>query len=177
METKQMKILEESVFLSEIVLQIKIAQRAADRLPTISGPNDRIDAWSSIQLILVAAANVSKILWPHKKYEVRGAHLRKLLSIDDSNILFKRDIRNHFEHYDDRISAWFEKQSSAFYRDLKIGSSDSPFGDDPILTTNRHRGYDPLTQTITFRGESIDLAAVLNALEEILSKCSHFVLT
>lgn len=173
----QMKGLEESVFISEIVLQVKIAKCSAKRLSATPANFDYVEVWCSIQSILVAAANVSKILWPHKKHEVRGAHLRKQLCVDDNNILSDRTLRNHFEHYDDRIENWFKAYPSAFYRDLKVGSLKSPFGDDPRLTANQHRAYNPLTQTVTFRGESIDLSKVMNALEELLAKCSQFVLT
>jgi len=172
-ETRHMKPLEEIVFLGEIVWQIKIAQRAKDRL----NPTDRIEVWSAIQLILIAAANVSKILWPPEKYKVRGEHLRKLLKIDDFNILFNRDFRNHFEHYDERMEAWFSEQPSAVYTDLVIDPLTSIWGDDPKLSTNKNRVYNPVTMFLTFRGESIDLAAILKALEDILSKCSGLVLT
>lgn len=170
-------MLAETIFISELAFQIKIAQCAAKRLPLTPANFDRYEVWCSIQSLLVAAANVSKILWPMEKHRARGEHLRNVLQIDEHNILSERKFRNHFEHYDDRIEAWFNKQSSAVYQDLVIDPFKSIWGDDPRLTTNQNRGYNPLTKVLTFRGESIDLAAVLKALEEILSKCSYFVLT
>jgi len=123
----------------------------------------------------VAAGNVSKILWPQeKKYSLRGKGLRELLKIDDNNILSDRSLRNHFEHYDDRIEEWFKGKSSAVYSDLAIDPLKSTRRNFP---TNHHREYDPLMQTLTFRGESFDLAAVLKELKEIRIKCSDFVLT
>jgi len=62
-----MKALAEMVFISEIVLQSKIAELAAKRLSDIKDNFDQIEVWSSIQSILVAAGNVSKILWPQKE--------------------------------------------------------------------------------------------------------------
>ena len=106
------KALSEMVFISEIVLQSKIAELAAKRLSAIKDNFDQIEVWSSIQSILVAAGNVSKILWPQeKKYAVRGKRLRELLKVDDNNILSDRSLRNHFEHYDDRIEKWFKGKS------------------------------------------------------------------
>ncbi|MGE5605285.1 MAG: hypothetical protein ACM3YE_06290 [Bacteroidota bacterium] len=170
-----MKALAEQVFIGEIVLQSKIALRAAERLPAINEHFDQIEVWCSIQSILVAAGNVSKILWPQKKkYEARGERLRKLLNIDKNNILSDRKLRNHFEHYDERIEVWFEEESSAVYMDLIINPFESVWG---VNFTNRHRAYNPLTKTLTFRGESVELAAVLNALEEIRVKCGQFVLS
>ena len=67
MGNSQMKALAELVFISEIVLQSKIAERAAERLVTCEDHFDPIETWSAIQSILVAAANVSKILGPPAK--------------------------------------------------------------------------------------------------------------
>ncbi len=168
------KALSETVFIGEIVLQSKIAELAAKRLLAIKDNFDQIEVWSSIQSILVAAGNVSKILWPQeKKYAVRGKRLRELLKVDDNNMLSDRRLRNHFEHYDDRIEKWFKGKSSAVYSDLAVDPLKSMRRNFP---TNHHRAYDPLTQTLTFRGESFDLAAVLKELKEIRIKCRHFVL-
>ncbi|MBU1121178.1 MAG: hypothetical protein KKF54_00560 [Candidatus Omnitrophica bacterium] len=167
--------LAEMVFVSEVVLQSKIAELAAKRLSAIKDNFDQIEVWSSIQSILVAAGNVSKILCPQeKKYAVRGKRLRELLKVEDNNILSDRSLRNHFEHYDDRIEDWFKNQSSAVYSDLAVDPFKSIWGNVP---SNHHRAYDPLTQTLTFRGESFELAAVLKELKEIRSKCRDFVLS
>ena len=67
-----MKALQEMVLIGEIVLQSKIARRAADRLKATHDNFDQVEVWCSIQSILVAAGNVSKILWPSKKeYKTR----------------------------------------------------------------------------------------------------------
>ena len=164
----QMKELAELVFISEIVMQSKIAERAAERLVTCE---DYVEKWSAIQSILVAAANVSRILWPQRKTSAaRGKILRTLLNVDDRNLLADRNLRNHFEHYDERIEKWFEENCSAVYMDLRIDPFKSIWGPNPA---NFHRGYNPMTQTLTFRGESVDLAAILKALEEIRHKCRY----
>src|SRR5688572_23410288 len=98
-----MTLLEEGVFLSEIVLQIRIAQRAADRLKATQNNFDQIETWSSIQSFLIASGNVSKIIWPRLKHKERGETLRKLLKVNEDNILRNRKFRNYFEHYDDEI--------------------------------------------------------------------------
>jgi hypothetical protein len=165
-----MKELAEMVFIGEIVLQSKIAQTAGKRLPSPHDHFDHIEVWCAIQSVLVAAGNVSKILWPHKKCAARGEYLRKLLNVDKSNLLSDRKLRNHFEHYDERIEDCFKGQSSAVYSDLAI----DPF--NKSIWGNQHRAYNPLTQTVTFRGESFNLAAVLDALEEIRIKCRPFAL-
>lgn len=170
-----MKPLQEMIFLGEIVFQIKVVQRAATRLEDRTGKYDSIDKWSSIQTILIAAANVSKILWPRDKYESRGEYLRKLIKVDRKSVLSDRKFRNHFEHYDERIELWFKDRSSAVYSDLAFTAKTS----NSILNfpSNHHRNYDHISQVLTFRGEELDLGAVLKELEEIRNNCKPFVLT
>ena len=168
-EIKKMKPLAEMVFVSEIVTQTMIAEKAASRLEDVS---DQIEVWSSIQSILVAVANVSKILWPVRgKYFVRGKQLRTLLRIDDNNILSDRRFRNHFEHYDERIEEWFENEKSCVYMDSRI----DPFIPNQLsLQQFSHRFYNSATRTLTFRNEPIDLSAILEALTEIREKCRDY---
>lgn len=174
-DKSQMKPLAEIVFMGEIVMQSKIAERAAERLSPNSEHNDSLEVWCSIQLILIAAGNVSKILWPQrKKYITRGEKLRKLLQVDDDNLLSDRKFRNHFEHYDERIEDWFEKNSSVVYIDKKIDPFKSFWGEN---INTAHRTYNPLTMTLNFRGEVLDLGSILSALKEIRHNCRHFVLT
>jgi hypothetical protein len=71
-----MNSLREMILIDEIVLQSKIAQRAAERLRATHDDFDHVETWCSIQSILVSAGNVSKILWPNKKYKIRGETLR-----------------------------------------------------------------------------------------------------
>jgi hypothetical protein len=168
-----MKALQEMVLIGEIVLQSKIAYRAADRLKATHDNFDNVEVWCSIQSILVAAGNVSKILWPIRKdYKSRGEKLRQLLNVNEDNFLFDRKFRNRFEHYDELIDDWFNTQSSAVYSDLAMNPSLRG-----SMATNDHRGYNSFNNTLIFRGESLDLSEVLNALEEILNNCRPYVLT
>ncbi len=159
------------VLIGEIVTQSKFAEKAAGQLAKTSDP---IEVWGSIQSILVAAANVSKILWPaRKEYIERGKQLRELLEVDDHNLLFNRTFRNHFEHYDERVEDWFDNNNSSVYMDSII----DPFEPTPLgLPQFFHRRYNPTSQSLSFRDESIDLKAVLAALGEIRKKCRLFAL-
>lgn len=172
-EEYNLEPLAEMVFIGEIVFQIKIAQRAAERL--FSQPNkiDQTEIWCSIQSILVATANVSKILWPHKNFADRSEKLRKLLNVDKENMLSKRQFRNHFEHYDERIERWFKEKDSAVYADNIIEGYREDWGE---MTTNYHRSYNPMTQSVNFRGESINIGEVLEELEKIILKCQPYAL-
>ena len=170
-DNQKLKPLAEMALIHEIVAQSKIAKMAADRLAKTS---DSVEVWGSIQSILVATANVSKILWPAKeKYMARGKQLRKQLGVADDNLLADRTFRNHFEHYDERVEEWFEGSNSAVYMDSII----DPFESTPLsLPQFFHRRYNSTSRTLSFRNESISLPAVLAALATIRDKCRLFTL-
>lgn len=142
--------LQEMVFIDKIALQAKIAKRAADRLIETQDTFDKIEVWCSIQSILVAAGNVSKILWPSsKKCKQRGERIRQILKIENDNPISDRRFRNHFEHYDERIEDWFKNSLSAVYIDQAMNPS-LRSSDFPLYT---HRGYNSFNNTLVFRDE------------------------
>jgi hypothetical protein len=166
--------LQEMILIGEIVLQSKIAQRAAERLRATHDNFDHVETWCSIQSILVAAGNVSKILWPNEKYKVRGERLRQLLKIEEDNPLSNRKFRNHFEHYDERIEEYFKYNSQGVYIDLAMNPSlrSGIFNDPPL---NTHRGYNSFNNSLVFRNETLYLDEVLMALDNILNNCNVLI--
>jgi len=165
-----MKEFQDMIFISEILLQSKIAQRAFERLPDTHKNFDRLEVWCSIQSILVSAANISKILWPNKN-RLRGKRLREMLKVEADNILSNRKFRNHFEHYDERIEEWFDNRPNGVYIDLAMNPS---LGGGS--GANPHRGYNSFDNSLMFRGERLDLNKVLTALSEVHDNCKLYVL-
>lgn len=167
---RDMNEFQDMIFLSELLLQSKIAQRAFERLQATHKNFDRLEVWCSIQSILVSAANISKILWPSKN-PLRGERLRGILKVEADNILSNRKFRNHFEHYDERIEERFDKWPNGVYIDLAMNPSiRGGFGG------NDHRGYNSFDNSLMFRGERLDLNKVLAALVEVHNNCKLYVL-
>lgn len=165
--------IQDMILVSEIVLQSKIAGRAVERLQATHDKFDHVETWCSIQSILVAAGNVSKILWPtNVKYKQRGENLRRFLSVEDGNLLSSRKFRNHFEHYDERVDSWFEHNPNGAYVDLAMNPSLMVAG-FPGEAKYVHRGYNAFDGTLVFRGELIDLNQLLQALDIIRVKCKQ----
>lgn len=168
--------LQDMVLIGEIVLQSKIANRAAVRLKATHQKFDNVETWCSIQSILVAVGNVSKILWPgNPKYKLRGVNLRCLLNVKDDSPLSSRKFRNHFEHYDERVDSWFESCPYGVYIDLAMNPSLKVEG-FPDEEMNAHRGYNSFNNTVVFRGETLELDPVMIALEILCENCKLYVL-
>ncbi len=167
-----MKGIQDMVLIGEIVLQSKIARSAAERLQVANENFDHTEIWSSIQSILVATGNISKILWPNKKYEKRGERLREILKVEKNSPINNREFRNRFfEHYDEMVEEWFKRQPNGVYIDLAMNPSLRESG-----ASNTHRGYNSFNNTLVFRGKSLDLTAISKALDEISNNCKPYAL-
>jgi len=166
--------LQEMILIGEISLQSKIALRAAERLRATYDNFDHVETWCSIQSILIAAGNVSKILWPKQKYKIRGEKLRQLLKVENDNPLSNRKFRNNFfEHYDERVEEYFQGNSQGAYIDLAMNPSlkSGLFNDSPL---NTHRGYNSFNNSLVFRNEIFYLDEVLTALDKLLINCKSY---
>lgn len=168
-----MKGIQDWILIDEIVLQSRIAQKASERLKVASDNSDKLEVWSSIQSILGATANVSKILWPIRhQYKERGVRLRQILKVQDNNILSERKFRNYFEHYDEQVDEWFKNHDGGVYIDLSMNPSlNSIWGD---LPPQGNRGYNSFNNSVVFRGETMDLNEVLDALGRLLENCKPY---
>jgi hypothetical protein len=96
-------------------------------------------------------------MWPTKDGDPeRGVTLRALLNVPEDSPLQGRQFRDHWEHYDVRLDQWAKTPR------------DTPDSTDFIGPTSRFpeatlflRAYDPETQTLSFRGEVLELAPIL----------------
>lgn len=160
-----MTFFQESIFLSEIIFQVEMAEHATNNLKENANHTGKFETWGYIQMILIAAGNVSKILWPGRdKNKARGSHLRKLLNIEDDHLIADRKFRDHFEHYDERVEIRTENRNG--FIDFVMNPSMHMFHRDNIS-----RGYEVDSNTLVFQGETLDLNSVVEALIEIKGKC------
>lgn len=161
-----MNVLLQMTLMDEIVLQSQIAIRAFERINAAENQFDEIEIWGSIQSILVASANVSKILWPTKKYRERGKLLREYLQIDENHPLASRVFRNHFEHFDERVEERFNISPTGVYIDRQMNPLLNNFFDnrEPLC----QRGYNSFNQTLIFDGEVLNIKEVINSLTNLM---------
>jgi hypothetical protein len=152
-------------FMAELQLQCYFALFSAEDIETLrTNPPSDVDSvqfkfynhrfWHALHGLLVAAANISKILWPVPEYAARGARLRLQLGVADDSPLHSRALRNHFEHVDERIETW---TGGSF--DLNIGSEKG------FEKSFRH--FDLATGLVLFAGERFELRPVMEAIRDL----------
>jgi hypothetical protein len=128
-----------------------------------------------LQTILISCANLSKIFWPsHYEHDrkkeceeckERGETLRiELLFCDDGQILKSREMRNTFEHFDERLHAWFKESDYHNFVDTNIGPLGAVGG---VATKDIFRWYDPSRRWLIFRGTIYKLRDVISSVEKL----------
>jgi hypothetical protein len=84
------------------------------------------------------------------------------LRVDDSSALCSRVVRNHFDHFDEKLDEWWKGSRSHSYADLNFGSIE---GFDPIDVFRR---FDSVSGTVTFWGRPYEIPAIVAELRRIL---------
>ena len=135
--------------------------------------------WYSAQALLVAVANISKLFWPpparakkgedaeaRREYEKTRQEdakiLREALHIDNSSPFKNRKLRDHFEHFDERIAKLPESDFN--YHDTGIYGSNAVQDNNAIFM----RMFDPDIYAIKYHGETPEEAAILE-LEPVMT--------
>lgn len=138
------------------------------------GDMDRI--WYSVQSLLGAAGNASKLLWPpqpqtpkHPQPQIpkRGEDLRESLGVPDSSPLEPRAFRNHFEHFDERLEQWATSSQRRNFTDSNVGTTGMISGLDP---GDYLRNFDTKEYAVTFRGDKYPLKPIIEALQDLHNK-------
>lgn len=162
-----------SIFQLEVKRQAKFGLMAASEMEETLRSRDNERFWYSIQALLVAAGNVSKLLWTSgtsKKTGVeRGRYLRNSLAVDQDSPLHDRTLRNNFEHFDERLDAWTAAAHLGGFVDSNVGPRGMIRGTTPASYL---RNYETDVATLTFKGESLELKPLVQALVEIHEKAA-----
>ncbi len=120
----------------------------------------------NLQNMLNSGANISKMLWGSKgkKSEERQA-LRASIGVPENSALRDVNMRNNFEHMDERIDRWWQESSNHNYADKNIGPEHFIGGLAPY---DMFRMFDPSSASVTFWGEKFNLQALVTEVERIL---------
>lgn len=129
--------------------------------------------WYFVQGLLVSLANISKILYPVKKfYRKRGDFLKKELNLNVNSIFKNREIRNCFEHYDEHIEDFLGKltQEGSIFVDSNMVQINIQGVRMPVV---HMRNYLLTTKTLTFKDISLNLDVVKKDLGMLSGKIDN----
>jgi len=121
--------------------------------------------WYSIHAFLTSTGNLSKLFWPSKNDgKWRGQKLRELFSVEDNSPLNSRTLRNHFEHFDERLDKWVSSRGNIF-ADSNIGQIENMIGN--LKPEDYLRHYDPTTKTVYFKGDRFSILPIIKEISKL----------
>lgn len=164
----------ECLYLRELVFQADAALGAAVRANACLREHRSFELFREFQVLLSCAAAMSRILWPPRIFgdkakdaraKERGKELRSALALEAGHGLEDRELRNHLEHFDERLDDWV--QASQYHNVVDqvvapVGAFGGNLGVGDIL-----RQFDPSRNVFIFRGEEFDLQRLVTAIEDV----------
>ncbi len=155
------------IFQSQVLDQCHfVLMAAADVNRGLNAKSTQIVLYG-IQNLLNAGANISKMLWGQKgKFSDQRMRLRESIGIADDSPLRNVNMRNNFEHMDERIDRWWAQSKARNHVDKVIGPKNSTIlGVEP---TDMFRMFDPTTAEVIFWGEEFNLQSLVGEVERIM---------
>lgn len=157
------------IFQSEVERQCEFALSSAvninDSLQNLGNENANTQLWFFVQSFLISSANVSKLLWGSNKSIAESRKpLRDSLNITENTFEEIRNLRNHFEHIDERIEKWASSSERRSFVDSNIGPTNMIVGVDP---DDFLRNFDTTKGAVTFKGEDYLLQPIIDELVKI----------
>jgi hypothetical protein len=159
-----------SLFQREVSRQCRFAMIAARDIDEGLEQRDNEHVFYSVHALLLAATNVSKLLWPSQAdtwhLPERGRELRSSLGFGDKDepAFRMRTFRNHLEHFDSGLEEWAVTSEHKRFADDAIGPRAAI---DGIAAGDHVRWLDPETMTFTFTGEDLELRPIVSTLTEL----------
>lgn len=159
----------EVFYINSIIYSSERCLDAFSRYEFFLRQNTSADTLLSIlQEAVGHAAALSRFFWPSlqgKKNEksqinmrkLRGEKLRQSFLLNESSELFKRDLRNTFEHFDEKIDSYFlEDNFGTFYPECIIAKHE--LADEP--SSHIFKLIDPDTECLVLLGKKFFFSGI-----------------
>jgi|GEM_PF-434379 hypothetical protein len=144
-------------------------------------PNEELNQklWYSVKAFLVAYGNISKAFNPPppprdgkvSRYMVdkRGKELREIFGEEVVSPFLRRSVRDHFEHFDERLDEWFYFSKDHNLVDSSIVSPSllGLFSPDDTLRNLTLDGLLSWRFVLRFKTEEFDLKETVKAIENL----------
>lgn len=138
--------------------------------------NYSVILWSFARVMLAGASVVSRILWPLTEREPKDARERNVVrraqvlrarwNVESTSYLANRDVRDVFEHVDEKLEKWMLMHPERPAQGLTIGAA----ADNPKFRETCFRLLDPTTRVVYARDKECDLGQLFSALRELSNR-------
>ena len=133
--------------------------------------------WCGLQAFATAQANLSKLFFTLNPKQPRADLINAFNNVDLSP-LKSRDLRDHFDHWDDRISTWLKTRAgSALGVQDRAIRAESDVG--MIPAPDQFRRFDPIAKRLIMRSrdglnvERFDLMPIVQCVNDIIGAAAN----
>ena len=152
-------------YIQEALCQLDFAEQSYDSFLKSVKANDVRSVFYHLHHFIVHVSNIDKLV-DAKADSERARILNGQIDLSDIDLKPIRKLRNHLEHFDERLDTWVTKHYGHAFFDMNIATGAKGFPWETSL-----RGLDG--ETYKFYGEDFSLPSVVEAirkLESILRK-------
>ncbi len=152
------------IYIGEIQTQIEFAKYAYLSFQKASTEDDVKGVFFNLHHFVVHTSNIDKILdfKPNsKRHQILASHI----DLADINLKSFRRLRNHLEHFDERLDRWVNDYDGFAFFDMNIITGAKGFPEKAFL-----RALDG--NTFKFYGEDYDMVELYNTILAIESRLS-----
>ncbi len=149
--------------------QCEFVLLASDSIDESIKRSDVRGTFYASQNLLTAAANISKALWGGKERSVARKILRDRIGISDASPIREVDMRNNYEHFDERLERWWKAFSQPrSFADLSIVETNDDLIMLGVEIEDRFRMLNLSTMTFTFWGQEFPLRDLVEEVRKVL---------
>jgi hypothetical protein len=127
-----------------------------------------ISIFDAIRMALHFSANLSKMFWPSRDCaKERCVRLRGLIDLVEEHPLKSRNLRDDFDHLDERLDKWVGESPRAFMAIEMILSLDYPEATRQAVLQSTPVVYDEASKIVRVLDKEYDLLELRNAVTDV----------
>ncbi len=146
-------------YLREAICQLEYAKRSYSEFQKAKELNDTFSVFYNLHHFIIHVTNVDK-LFDAKAGTNREAILRSFSKLPELDLKPIRKLRNHLEHFDERLDTWVLNHDGHAFFDNNIVTGSKGFPEKVFL-----RALDG--DVYKFYGESFQLTLIFDAIEKL----------
>jgi hypothetical protein len=160
------------IYLRELQRQCEYALQVIELLNHLLNAKDLTPGpiIRALDLFLGDVSRISLMLWPERRGSPqRGQFLRNLLRITDENPLKNREVRNAFQHMDERLDQWVKSPRSTALADFSTLPRGF-VGGSLVGKENISRHYDPAQKVLMHFGTEVEIEVLTQAVADLRAR-------
>ena len=170
----------ESIYLEQAKQECEACFAAVKGINEAMASKRSEDLFAHAMAFVQRGAAVSRVFWPpgsrdkhaRQRAHRRGEALRQALAIPADHPVQDRTLRDHFEHFDERLDDWAERSKNRNIVRRLLGRR-SAIGGDGIQDGDIIDHFDPATKVYSFRGEKFDIQALATGLDGLYARINE----